>query len=164
MFKYLITKTSEYIFIILTATIFSSILFSKCFSEENVFIIDEIEVEGIIDVNFSRNKYINIAFLDSYEILMSKILLSSDFSKVSAIKLDKIKNLISSFKILDETYRNDEYKATLKIFYNEVKVKKFLSQKNISFSQSKNITAVFYPVLFYTIHYLMVLEITQDIK
>ena len=90
MFKYLITKTSEYIFIILTATIFSSILFSKCFSEENVFIIDEIEVEGIIDVNFSRNKYINIAFLDSYEILMSQILLSSDFSKVSVLKLDKI--------------------------------------------------------------------------
>ena len=148
MFKYLITKTSEYIFIILTATIFSSILFSKCFSEENVFIIDEIEVEGIIDVNFSRNKYINRAFLDSYEILMSKILLSSDFNKVSTIKLDKIKNLISSFKILDETYRNDEYKATLKIFYDEIKVKKFLSRKNISFSQSKNITAVFYPVLF----------------
>ena len=50
-----------------------------------------VEVEGIIDVNFSRNKYINIAFLDSYEILMSKILLSSDLSKVSANKVKQNK-------------------------------------------------------------------------
>ena len=148
MFKYLIAKTRDYIFIILTATIFLSIFSSKSFSDENVFNIENIKVKGIFDVNFSRHKYINIAFKDSYKILMSKILLSSDFNKVNSVNLNEIKKLISSFQILEETYRNNEYRGTYKIFFNEIKVKKFLGKKNISFSQPKNIIAVFYPVFF----------------
>ena len=146
--KYIITKSREYIFIFLTATIFLFTSFSKSFSEENVFILDNIEVKGIIDINFSRDKYINRAFLDSFEILISKILVSSDYNKINNIKLNDVKKLINSFQILEETYRNDEYKAIFKIFYNELEVKKFLSSKNISFSQPKKISAVFYPVLF----------------
>ena len=146
--KYIITKLREYIFIFLTATIFLFTSFSKSFSEENVFILDNIEVKGIIDINFSRDAYINRAFLDSFEILISKILVSSDYNKINNIKLNDVKNLINSFQILEETYRKDEYKAIFKIFYNELEVKKFLSSKNISFSQPKKISAVFYPVLF----------------
>jgi len=146
--KYLILIVKEYIFIILTATIFSLIIFSKSFSEENVFIINNVKVEGAIDVNFSRNKYINKAFLNSFKILMSKILLSEDLNKISNIKLNKIKNLISSFQILEETYRKDEYRAIFKIFYNDIKIRKLLKQENISFSQPKNISAVFFPILF----------------
>ena len=148
MLKHLIIKLREYIFIILTATIFSLIIFSKSFSEENVFIVDNVKVEGNIDVNFSRSKYIDKAFLNSFEILMSKILVSSDLNKVSDTKINKVKNLISSFQILEETYRHDEYKAIFKIFYNDVKIKKLLRRKNISFSQPKSISAIFYPVLF----------------
>ena len=146
--KNLTTKFTEYIFIFLTATIFLLFAFSKSYSEENVFIVDNVEVEGKIDVNFTRTKYIDKAFLYSFEILMSKILLSSDFKKISDIEFNKIKSLINSFQILNETYRSNKYKATFKIFYSDIKVKKFLSNKNISFSQPKNISAVFYPVLF----------------
>ena len=56
--------------------------------------------------------------------------------------------MISSFQILEETYRKDEYKATFKIVYNDSKVIELLKQKNISFSQPKDISAVFLPVLF----------------
>ena len=70
MFKYLIIRLREYIFIILTATVFLLILISKSFSDENIFIIDDVQVEGSVDLNFSRDKYINKAFLDSYKILM----------------------------------------------------------------------------------------------
>ena len=148
MLKYLIIRLREYIFIILTATIFSITIFSKSFSEENIFIVNNVKVEGDIDVNFSRNKYIDKAFLNSFEILMSKILLSSDLHKISNIKINKIKNLIKSFQILEETYRQDKYKATFKIFYNDYRIKKLLVDQNISFSQPKKITAIFYPVLF----------------
>ena len=148
MSKHLIIRSRKYIFIILIATIFSLITFSKSFSEENFFIIDNVKVEGAVDVNFSRDKYINKAFLNSFKILMSNILLSKDLNKISNIKLNKIKNLINSFQILEESYRNDEYKAIFKIFYNDIKVRKLLKQKNISFSQAKNISAVFFPVLF----------------
>ena len=148
MSKNLITRLREYIFVILAVTIFSLISFSKSFSEENVFIIDNVKVQGAIDINFSRDKYINKAFLVSFEILMFRILLSKDLTKISNIKLDKIRNLIDSFQILEETYQKNEYKATFKIFYNDNKIKKLLAEKNISFAQPKSISAVFFPVLF----------------
>ena len=146
--KYLTSLLKEYIFIFLTATIFLFITFTKSFSEENVFTINNIEVKGTIDLNFSRDKYLNTAFLNSFAILMNKILLRRDLKKVSNIKLKQIKNLISSFQILEESYHKDMYKINIKIFYNKNKIKDFLGQKNISFSQTENITAVFFPVLF----------------
>jgi len=148
MLKYFILKFRKYTFIVLTAIILSVILFSKSFAEENVFVIDNIEVKGEININFTRDKYIDKAFSKSFDILMSRILLSKDSNKISNISLNKIKNLIKSFQIYDETYRKNEYKANFKIYYNEAKVKKFLGQKNISFSQQKNISVVFFPLLF----------------
>ncbi len=148
MFKYFILKFRRCVFIVLTTIIFSLILLSESFSDESVFIINNIKVKGEIDINFSRNKYIDKAFSKSFEILMSRILLSKDSNKISNISLNKIKNLIKSFQIYEETYRKNEYKANFKIYYNEAKVKKFLGQKNISFSQQKNISVVFFPLLF----------------
>ncbi len=146
--KYSIVFLREYIFIFLTATIFIFILFTKSFAEENIFTINNVIVKGTIDLNFSRHKYLNKAFTNSFEILMSKILLTRDFAKVNNTKLNQIKNLISSFQIVEESYRKNEYKANIKVFYNDIRVKKFLGQKNISFSQPENITAIFFPVLF----------------
>ena len=148
LLKYLITCLREYIFIFLTATIFFSTLNSKSFSQEDVFIIDDLKIEGKVDVNFSREKYINEAFVDSFSILQSRILLSKDLNKISQIKLKDLKIMINSFQILEENYRKDKYTATFKIFYNDTRVKKFLAKKNISFSQPKSISAIFYPVFF----------------
>jgi len=146
--KHLLTNSREYIFIFLTATIFYIFLNSKSLSEENVFVIDNVQVVGKIDINFSREKYINKAFFDSFKILKSRILLSRDLNRINNLKIDDIKILVSRFQILEENYRKDEYKATFKIFYNDNNVKKFLEKKNISFSQPKNISAVFFPALF----------------
>ena len=148
MFKYLIVNLREYIFIILTATIFSIIFFSKSFSNENAFVIDNVTIEAQMDTNFSREKYINKAFLYSFDMLTSKILLTEDLNKLNNTKLNQIKVLVNSFQIIEETYNQDIYKVTLKIFYNDRKVKKFLVQKNISFSEPKKISAVFFPILF----------------
>ena len=148
-FKYLITSSRKYIFVFFVSTIFLFISFTKSFSEENVFTINNVKAEGPIDLDFSRDKYLNKAFMDSFDILMEKILLSRDLSKISNIKLKEIKNLISGFQILGESYRKNEYRLNIKIFYNEFRVKKFLGRKNISFSQSENISAVFLSGTFY---------------
>ena len=144
----LFTKVKEYIFIILTATILLFATFSKTYSEENTFVVDNIKVQGAVDLNFSRDKYINKAFIDSFETLKSRILLSSDLNKIKSIKLSKIKTLIESFQINEESYRDNIYNANFKVFYNNNRTKKFLREKNISFSQPKNISAVFYPIFF----------------
>ena len=147
-FKHVVIWLREYILIFLTATTFLFTTYTKSFSEENVFTINNIEVEGSVDLNFSREKYLDKAFLNSFELLMTKILLSGDLNKIDDIKLDQIKNLISSFQILEESYSKDEYKITVKIIYDDIKVKKLLGKKNISFSQPTNISVVFYPVFF----------------
>ena len=148
LLNYSITKFREYIFLFLTATILLLAQISKSFCEENIFVVDNIKVKGTININFSRDKYINKAFLNSFEILLSRILLSKDINKVNDTKLIKIKNLISNFQIIEETYQKEEYKATFRIIYNDTKIKKFLINKNISFSDPENISAVFFPALF----------------
>ena len=148
LLKYLITFLREYIFIFLTATIFLFITLSKSFSQESVFTINNVQVEGRVDLNFSREKYLNKAFSNSFETLMTRILLTRDLKKMNDIELDQIKKLVSSFQILEESYSKDIYKINIKIIYNDIKVKKLLGQKNILFSQPENISAVFYPVLF----------------
>ena len=146
--KHQIASLLKNVSIFLSTILFSLSIQTKSFPEENVFTINNVEVKGTVDLNFSREKYLNKAFMESFEILMSKILLSRDLEKIRNVKLKEVKNLISSFQILDENYSKDEYSAKIKILYNDFKVKKFLSQKNISFSQPENISAVFYPVLF----------------
>ena len=147
-FKNFVTLLKEYILIFLTATTFLFITFTKSFSEENVFAINNIEVSGTVDLNFSREKYLDKAFSNSFEILMTKILLSGDLNKIDDIKLKEIKDLINSFQILHESYSKNEYKIITKIIYDDIKVKKFLGRKNISFSQPTNISVLFYPVFF----------------
>ena len=148
MLNFLSRALRQYIFIISAATILLLNSYSKSFSEENIFLVDKVKVGGKVDINFSRDKYINKAFIESFEILMSKILVSSDLNKIKNIKLNKIKELINSFQIVEEKYIKGKHEVIFKIFYNEQKIKKFLANKNISFSQPREIPAILYPVLF----------------
>ena len=140
-------KIKEYIFIILTATILSVIFFTKSYSEEKVFTVNNIIVEGKVDLNFSRDKYIKKALDKSFELLMSKILLSSDIKKIKSINKVKHEDLVNSFQIMEEIYSKNKYLIKVKVNYSENKVKKLLSEKNISFSNPKKISAIFFPVL-----------------
>ena len=146
--NYFFAVIREYIFIFLTATIFLITFSTKSLGEENVFTIDNIKIKGELDLNFSRDKYLKIAFIDSFNILMQKILLSRDLKKVKNTKLNQIEKLINNFQIIEEKYMKNEYEIDLRVIFNEIKVKKYLSKKNISFSQPENITAVFFPILF----------------
>ena len=148
LFKNSLTFFKRYIFIISSIIIFLFFLNSKSFSEENLFTIKNVKVKGTIDINFSRDKYLNRAFSNSFDILMNRILLTRDLKKVSNINLKQIQQLINSFQIIEESYRMKEYRANIKIFYNEQKIKDFLGKKNISFSQPESISAVFFPILF----------------
>jgi len=148
MFKYFTNRIREYIFIILTATIFLIVSFSKTLADENIFVIENVKVKGVVDINFSREKYINRALLDSFEMLMSTILISEDVNKLNNLKLKEIKFLIKSFQINEETYQQGIYEANFKVSYNDKEIKKLLVEKNISFSEPKKISAVFFPVFF----------------
>ena len=148
LLKYLINKSKEYIFIFLTSTIFLFTTQIKSFSAENVFNVTNIEIKGVVNLNFKREKYLDKVLIKSFKVLMAKILLLKDLTKISSIKLKEIKNLIDSFQILEETYKQEEYKLKVRVFFNELKVKKYLRNKSISFSQPEDIPAIFYPIFF----------------
>ncbi len=138
----------KYIINILLIIIFFSLPLNKSHSEENVFTINDVKVKGTINLNFSREKYLNKAFSKSFKILMNRILLTRDLNKVENVKLKTIKKLIISFQIIEENYNKDLYKINIKVTYNENKLKDFLSKKNISFAKSEKITVVFFPLLY----------------
>ena len=137
----------DYIFIILAATIFLFTSFTKSFSQENVFTIDNVEINESISLNFSRENYLDKAFKKSFQILMEKILLEKDLRKIKDVNLKQIKNLILSFQIIEESYSSDKYNLITKVIYSDKEVKKFLGEKNLSFSQPENISVVFFPLL-----------------
>jgi len=137
-----------YLFTILTVTILSLFPYTKSFAQDNVFIVENIKVEGKLDTNFSRDKYINEAISKSFKKLMSKILVSSDLLKMDNVDIKKIKYLMNSFEISEENYRKGKYKANFTINFNKKKIKNFLSDKNFSFSQPNKISAIFFPAFF----------------
>ena len=55
---------------------------------------------------------------------------------------------IKHFQILEEKQTKGIYKANFKVFYGDKKIKYFLAEKNISFSQPRDISAVLLPILF----------------
>ena len=148
LLKHLMNQTKEYIFIFLTATIFLFIAQIKSFSAESVFNISNVEIEGVVNINFKREKYLDKIIIKSFKVLMTKILISKDLTKINTIKLKEIKNLIDSFQILEETYKQEKYKLKVRVSFNELKVKKYLGNKSISFSQPEDIPAIFYPIFF----------------
>jgi len=148
MFKYKLIKIREYILIILTATIFLFQSISDLGAKENIFVVEDVRIEGSFDVNFSRDKLIDRALKKSFDKLLKNILLLEDYNKLKKFKLKEIKNLVYSFKILDERFKNNKYFATFEVIYNDIKIKELLSNKNISFFEPKNTTVVFFPILF----------------
>ena len=85
IFKYLKFPPKGYIFIFLITIIFLFDPFTISFAEENVFTINNVKVKGPINLNFSRDKYLNKAFLNSFKILMNKILLTRDLKKIKGV-------------------------------------------------------------------------------
>ena len=80
MFKFNKVKIKEYIFIILTATIFFLHPMHSLGAKENIFIVKDIQVEGSYNINFSRDRFIDKAIKKSFKKLLSNILLLDDMN------------------------------------------------------------------------------------
>ena len=98
--NYIKTRIRDYIFLILTATILLIFLEKKSFSQENIFIIDEVEVSGRISTDFNREKFINKAFKDSYKIS------SNTFNKYGKNQIKIIRQLSNDKTLIFYLYPN----------------------------------------------------------
>ena len=90
MIIYFINIIKKTIYIIFIIIFLSFILSKHSFASDNIFTVEELEVSGQIDLEFSRNNMIEDAFESAFDNLLSQILNSSDYRKINNTDLKEI--------------------------------------------------------------------------
>ena len=127
--KKIFLKISSYI----VFTIF--IVFFICFIHTNtfgkIFKIQDIEIEEPFNSNFDKEKVINKAFKQAFELLLNSLVTSNDKNKIQDTQLKDIKYLIDSFTITNEQFLNKNYQANFEVNFDKPKILNFFETKNI---------------------------------
>ena len=76
LLKNIIKLVKRNILLLLISIVFFFVIPKTSYSTDNVFTVNNVEVKGVVNLNFSREKYLDKAFLKSFKILMTRILLS----------------------------------------------------------------------------------------
>ena len=116
-------------------------------AQNNLFIVDNIEVTGKTTSDNDRNRYLQVAFKNSFEKLIANIIRKENQKELISTDLKTIKSLISHYKITDEEVLGDKYSIKLTITFDRDLVGKFLQKKNISYSEIKKLEMIIYPVM-----------------
>ena len=116
------------------------------FASNSVFTVDNIEVSGPTKTTNNREKYLNLAFKKGFNKLITAIIKKEDQKELLSVELNKIKNFISSYKILEEKNYNNNYNLKINLFFNRRQVEEFLINKNISYSEMKKFDMLIYPI------------------
>ena len=123
----LLSPRKVYIFFI--SFVLFIIFFFTTYSNANTFRVPDIEISSPFELNFKKNRVIDIGFKSSFSNLISMITTSGDKNKIKNIKIKEIKSMIDSFKISDEKFINNEYFAKLETTFNKKKILNFLEKK-----------------------------------
>ena len=122
-------KPSSYI----VFTIF--VIFFICFIHTNtfgkIFKIQDIKIEEPFNSNFNKEKVINKAFDEAFDILLNSLITSNDKNKIRNTQLKDIKYLIDSFTITNEQFLNKNYQANFEVNFDKPKILSFFEKRNI---------------------------------
>ena len=111
------------------------------------FEIHNIEISQPFEINFDKNKVIDLGFKDAFFELIYSLIKSSDFKKIDSIKLNEIKSMIETFSIKEEKFIDQKYQLNLGVSFNKKKIFKYLEKKNIFPSQILKEKFLFIPIL-----------------
>ena len=134
-----------YIFFLVLALNLS--FFSTVKANAKAFFIDEIKISEKLENNFNKDILINKGFKKAFKKLMGKLIQSKDLDKVKSINLKKIKSMIDTFSIKEETFIKKTYNLNLGVSFNKKKVFNYLESKNIFPSQIIKEKFLFIPVI-----------------
>ena len=134
-----------YIFFLVLALNLS--FFSTVNANAKAFFIDEIKISEKLENNFNKDILINKGFKKAFKKLMGKLIQSKDLDKVKSINLKKIKSMIDTFSIKEETFIKKSYNLNLGVSFNKKKVFNYLESKNIFPSQIIKEKFLFIPVI-----------------
>ena len=95
------------------------------------FEINDIEISQPFEINFDKNKVIDLGFKKAFFELVYSLIKSPDFKKIDNIRLNEIKSMIETFSIKEEKFIDEVYYMNLGVTFNRKKVFKYLNEKNI---------------------------------
>ena len=124
------------IIICLSTLIYNSIFTTK--AESKIFKIENIEISEPFTTNFNKEEIINKAFSFAFDELTSTIITTKDKAKIQNINLEKIKYLVESFEIKNESFLDKKYIANFNVNFNKRNTLNFFENKNIFPSLKKN--------------------------
>ena len=147
MFISFLNIIKKIIYIIFTLVFLSIISLDHSLASNHILAVEELEISKKINLEFSRNKIIDYAFKKAFYRLLSQILNSSDIKKLKNVNMREIKTLVENFKIKNEIFRESKYYANFDVYFNKKKIKFFLEKKNLFYSNPKQISVLFLPII-----------------
>jgi len=111
------------------------------------FEINDIEISQPFEINFDKNKVIDLGFKKAFFQLIYSLIKSSDFKKIEKINLNEIKGMIETFSIQEEKFIDQKYYVNLGVSFNKKKIFKYLEKKNILPSRIVKEKFLFIPVI-----------------
>ncbi len=111
------------------------------------FEINDIEISQPFEINFDKNKVIDLGFKKAFFELVYSLIKSQDFKKIDSIRLNEIKSMIETFSIKEEKFINQKYYLNLGVSFNKKKIFRYLEKKNIFPSQILKEQFLFIPIL-----------------
>ncbi len=133
--------------IIFTLTLLFFISLDHSLASNHTLAVEELEISKEIDLEFSRIKIIDEAFKKAFYRLLDQILNSTDIKKLKNVNMREIKTLVENFKIKNEVFRENKYYANFDVYFNKKKIKFFLEKKNLFYSNPKQISVLFLPII-----------------
>ena len=147
MFISFLNTLKKTIYIIFILTFLSVTSSDHSLASNHILAVEKLEISKEIDLEFSRNKIIDDAFKKAFYRLLSQILNSSDIKKIKNVNIKEIKTLVENFKIKNEIFRENKYYANFDVYFNKKKIKFFLEKKNLFYSNPKQISVLFLPII-----------------
>ena len=111
------------------------------------FDINDIEISQPFEINFDKNKVIDLGFKKAFFELIYSLIKSSDFNKINNIRLNEIKGMIETFSIKEEKFIDQKYLVNLGVSFNKKKIFRYLEKKNIFPSRILKEQFLFIPVI-----------------
>ena len=111
------------------------------------FEINDIEISQPFEINFDKNKVIDLGFKKAFFELVYSLIKSPDFKKIDNVRLNEIKSMIETFSIKEEKFIDQKYYVNLGVSFNKKKIFRYLEKKNIFPSRILNEQFLFIPVI-----------------
>ena len=129
MFKNKINTLSFYILFLIILIIFIKFSTEKVLA--NSYKVSDIEISEPYNLNFSKEKVIDVAFKNAFEELIFTLLTSEYYYLNKDVNIKIIKSLIDSFSIVDEKFIDKKYIANFDVNFNKKEVLNYLYKNNI---------------------------------